>query len=80
MITFIKRIENLDYIDAVKLLASRAGLEMPTDTQSKGLSELRKRIFEANREAARFFIRLCIRKTVYTHFRICVAELYPRQQ
>ena len=28
---------------------------MPTDTQSKGLSELRKRIFEANREAARFF-------------------------
>ena len=55
VITFIKRIENLDYIDAVKLLASRAGLEMPTDTQSKGLSELRKRIFEANREAARFF-------------------------
>lgn len=57
VITFIKRIENLDYIDAVKLLASRAGLEMPTDTQSKGLSELRKRIFEANREAARFFHR-----------------------
>lgn len=54
-ITFIKRIENLDYIDAVKLLANRAGLEMPTDTASKGLSELRKRILEANREAARFF-------------------------
>ena len=55
VITFIRRIENLDYIDAVKLLASRAGLEMPTDSASKGLSELRKRIFEANREAARFF-------------------------
>lgn len=56
VITFIRRIENLDYIDAVKLLASRAGLEMPTDNNaSRGMSELRKRIFEANREAARFY-------------------------
>lgn len=57
VITFIRRIENLDYIDAVKLLASRAGLEMPTDTASRGMSELRKRIYEANREAARFYHR-----------------------
>lgn len=80
MITFIKRIENLDYIDAVKLLASRAGLEMPTDTQSKGLSELENAFLRQIVRRQDFFIRLCIRKTVYTHFRICVAELYPRQQ
>ena len=29
VITFIKRIENLDYIDAVKLLADRSGMKMP---------------------------------------------------
>lgn len=58
VITFIRRIENLDYIDAVKLLAARAGLEMPTDTASRGMSDLRKRIFEANREAARFYHKM----------------------
>lgn len=30
-VTFIKKIENLDYIDAVKLLAQRAGIQMPED-------------------------------------------------
>ncbi len=58
VITFIRRIENLDYIDAVKLLASRAGLEVPTDTASNGMGELRKRIYEANREAARFYHKM----------------------
>ena len=29
VITFIKKIENLDYIDAVRFLADRAGLKMP---------------------------------------------------
>ena len=30
-VTFLKKIENLDYIDAVKLLAQRVGLQMPDD-------------------------------------------------
>lgn len=55
VITFIKRIENLDYIDAVKFLAQRAGLEMPENSYDNGMSKLRSRIYEANREAARFF-------------------------
>lgn len=55
-ITFIRRIENLDYIEAVKLLAQRAGLEMPEDGyRDDGRSKLKMRILEANREAARFF-------------------------
>ena len=29
VITFIKRIENLDYIDAVRFLADRAGMKLP---------------------------------------------------
>ena len=55
VITFIMKIENLDYIDAVKFLAQRAGMDMPEDGFDDSMSALRKRIFEANREAARFF-------------------------
>ena len=55
VITFIKRIENLDYIDAVKLLAERAGMDMPDNSYDDSMQKLRMRIYEANREAARFF-------------------------
>lgn len=55
VITFIMRIENLDYVEAVKFLAQRAGMEMPENTYDDSLSKLRMRIYEANREAARFF-------------------------
>ena len=55
VITFIRRIENLDYVEAVKLLASRAGLTVPEDGQSDRTSRLKQRILELNREAARFF-------------------------
>ena len=55
VITFIKRIENLDYINAVRFLADRAGMKMPEDTRDDAVSRLRLRILEANREAARFF-------------------------
>ncbi len=57
VITFIMKIENLDYIDAVKLLAQRCGLNMPEDSYDDSMSALRKRIYEANREAARFFYK-----------------------
>lgn len=57
-ITFIRRIENLDYIEAVKLLAQRAGLDIPEgSSQGSGLSGLRNRIYEANRAAARFYYK-----------------------
>ena len=56
VITFIKRIENLDYIDAVKLLADRSGMKMPEQkNENDQVSRLRLRILEANREAARIF-------------------------
>ncbi len=54
-VTFIKKIENLDYIDAVKLLAQRAGLQMPAEGFDDSLAKRRRRIYEANRTAARFF-------------------------
>ncbi len=55
VINFIKRIENLDYIDAVKFLAQRSGMDMPENSYDNSMHKLRLRIYEANREAARFF-------------------------
>ena len=55
VITFIKRIENLDYLDAVKFLADRAGMKMPDNQVNDATSRMRMRILEANRETARFY-------------------------
>lgn len=55
VISFIMRIENLDYMEAVRFLAQRAGMSMPEDTVDDSMAKLRTRVFEANREAARFF-------------------------
>jgi DNA primase len=54
VITFIKKIENLDYIDAVKLLAQRSGMQMPSENNNEFFRK-RNRILEINRESARFF-------------------------
>lgn len=55
VITFIRKIENLDYIEAVKMLADRVGLQMPEQGVDDSMSRLRQRVLEINRESARFF-------------------------
>ncbi len=56
VITFVKRIENLEYMDAVRFLADRAGMKMPENNRENDqTSRLRMRVLEANREAARLF-------------------------
>ena len=55
VIAFIRRIENLDYVSAVKLLADRAGLTVPNSSFDDSASKLRMRVLEANRTAARFY-------------------------
>lgn len=55
VITFIMKIENLDYLEAVKFLAQRAGMSIPEDGYDDSMGRLRTRIYEANREAARFY-------------------------
>jgi DNA primase len=54
-IGFIKRIENLDYIDAVKSLALRVGMQLPDDGFDDSMGKRRRRIYEINRETAKFF-------------------------
>ena len=55
VISFIRRIENLDYVEAVRFLCERAGMNMPEDGYDTSLAQKRKRMYEINREAARFF-------------------------
>lgn len=55
VITFIRRIENLEYMEAVRLLAERCGLQIPEEDGSDRRAQLKKRVLEINREAARFF-------------------------
>ena len=44
VITFIMKIENLDYIEAVKLLAERGGIPMPDENLSSDYSRLKSRV------------------------------------
>ena len=53
VITFIMRIENLSYPEAVRFLAARAGIPMEEERTAGGVS--RGRIRDMNRDAARFF-------------------------
>ena len=55
VITFIMKIENLDYAEAVRFLAQKAGMDMPEDSYDDSMSRLRNRVYEANRAAARFY-------------------------
>ncbi len=55
VISFVRRMENLDYIEAVKAVAQIAGVAMPEDGYDDTLSKQKMRILAANREAARFF-------------------------
>ncbi len=57
VIHFIMNIEKLDFIEAFKLLAERAGVNLPEpeDSREREKAVRRKEILELNREAARFF-------------------------
>ena len=55
VISFVRRMDNLDYVEAVKAVAQMAGMSMPEDGYDDTLAKQRKRLLEANREAARFY-------------------------
>lgn len=61
VVTFIQKIENLDYRDALEFLAKRAGVQIPQDNKGaypeRGVTK--KRVYEMNLEAAKFF-RSCL--------------------
>ena len=55
VITFIRQIENLEYMEAVRFLADRSGMTEPQDSEDDGRARLKKRVLEINRETAHYF-------------------------
>lgn len=53
--TFTGLIENLDYMESIKLLAERSGISLPQDGYDDSLQRLKKKIYDINRDTARFF-------------------------
>lgn len=60
VITFVRKIENLDYMESVRFLAQRAGLQVPEEHVDDSMSRLRTRVLEINRETARFYHKTLI--------------------
>ncbi len=57
VIQFVMNIERLDFPEAVRWLAQRAGMALPEEGVDDSMSRLRMRILEINREAGRFFYK-----------------------
>ena len=57
VITWVRRMENLEFTDAVKQLAEKSGLQVPNDREADRRAQLRTRIFAINRETANFYFR-----------------------
>lgn len=58
VIQFIMAMERLPFIEAVQLLASRVGMELPSDVNDKEMQRqraYRERLYQANARAAKFF-------------------------
>ena len=55
VVSFIRRAENLDFTEAVRFLCDRVGMVMPSDGFDDSLAQKRRKIYDMNREAAKFF-------------------------
>ena len=55
VITFTGLIENLDYIESVKLLAERSNIQLPQDGYDSSIQNVKNTVYDINRETAKFF-------------------------
>lgn len=57
LVQFVQRTEGLDFVEALKLLADRAGIVLPEEDQQVdyALHQKKQRIYQMNQAAARFF-------------------------
>jgi DNA primase len=59
LITFVQKLENASFGDAVRMLAAKAGIELePEDPRARRVRSEREAIYEANRVAAQYFARM----------------------
>lgn len=54
-ITFIMRMENLDYVSAIEFLAKRCGITIPENDNGLNTGVKRSRVLEMNIDAAKFY-------------------------
>lgn len=59
--SFIQEIEGMEFVEALKYLANRAGIQLDNNFRSEIDSSQRNRIKEINKEAARFFYNFLIK-------------------
>ena len=55
VVSFVMRMENLSYVQALELLAKRAGIEIPEDSAREESGVGRDRVLRMNLDAAKFF-------------------------
>ena len=53
--TFTGLMDNLDYIESVKLLAEKSGVALPEDGYDDSMQRLKNKIYDINRETAKFY-------------------------
>lgn len=53
--TFVKLIENLDYIDAIKLLAEKSGITVEQESYDNSFQKVKDTVYAINRETALFY-------------------------
>ncbi|MDD6479450.1 MAG: DNA primase [Oscillospiraceae bacterium] len=53
--TFTSLIENLDYVNAIRLLAERSGISIDDNSYDNSMQKLKNTIYDINKETARFF-------------------------
>lgn len=58
VINFVMEAERLDFPEAVRWLAQRAGMALPEEGVDDSMARLRVRILEINREAGRFYYKV----------------------
>lgn len=57
VISFIRQIEGIGYMDAVRMLAERAGMTVPSQSQDNREDNMRMRLLELNRAAANYYYK-----------------------
>ncbi len=55
VITFTGLIENLDYVESIKLLAERSNIQLPQDGYDNTFQKVKNTVYDINRETARFY-------------------------
>lgn len=55
LLQFVMRSEGIDFVEALKLLADRAGIMLPEENSDYAFHEKKKKIYEMNKAAARFY-------------------------